>query len=1577
MRYINKLKFVHNRNPLSLLFLMVITMFFSFNYLEDNKFFNEDKEVFKAVSMVKDSIYVTEDTSSKKTVESSQLRIWMRSTARYGIQLKSSGSTIFYGTDSAYLNIVRGSSSFPNGLNYNHIGNMTLKSFVINGTTIEQTRTDGVFDYIFRLSIVNATSQGAYMKAEIEMKNLTSSSQLVGASFNIDTMVNGNDRSPFRIVNNGWEAFNGGVQATAYYQDVFNTTQADSIYLGQYYNQYPMPVNTFYIGQEIYPGDSGAGFYYNPEYVGAYQSRKESWIIGMGPRNANPTFGMTSPSDNQTYYRGQSFAIQGTARDTDIGDILQVKWSVDGGTENTLTSFVANGSNQPFSYNYTLPSNLSEGWHTLQVWVMDDKGGVSSSNSRSFYVNNFIAPDTPYFGSVTNNSFYLYFDKKANVSSTTYELNKVHNGVNADLGTSSSLYESGLTPNTLYQYRVRAKNTSGVYTGYSGIGSIYTLANAPTSVSIDSSVAGQALLTWGANGNPAGTTYHYEIRNASNSTVVKSGSVSNGTSSLVTSIPTNVGYNVYVKAINGNNISTSFTYLGYIYQDTILPEISLSPNGNESYRNNHSAVLNVSDYSGINSTSYVWSQSNVFPGLGSSWQSASNGLTINSPANVSGDWYLHIKSTDNAGNTRNLTSSRFRLDNQIPTKGSLNVTKPNGGHLKLDVTGASDSHSGLDANTAYYYTIKDSSNIVINSGWTKNSYDFTSLKGNETYEITYKVRDNIGNLEESGSSIIVRTKSYNILSVTKKDITPESLTFKINENVLNMYGETALGSKYKLSLKDSSNSVVSTRNYSVILDNIKYESLHVNKPYTVYGEVENSEGDKTAGEVNLGTYYTASKIPAVSINSITTSSHLMDIVVNGNPIGTQYYVERALNNTFTNGLTVVNNWTTNLTINSSNLSSGTDYYYRIKSRNGDNIESGWSIVYHYKTVTAKPDNINVVVGSYDATTTKANMIITWSEVVGADKYYIYRDNIKIAEVPKGTLTFTDNLNEFNKSFEYEISALSDLGNSKGIELKESEKSNKVKRVTRPRNMTGVELTNMEASTAYFNIKTSNLNVFEPEYYIEIRPKGTTTVEKTSAYSNVVTNRKIEGLRYGVAYEVWMKARNSENTENPLVKLIDEFWMNRAPEIDLQLADVYSGLVNANEYANYSDVPGYTFIQVRGKLMDKDILPVGDPLEIRYTIKDSNGNPVSGHSNKLIDNIIATGTWQDIKNSAGAPLNIPITSVFAEGKYIIEVTVKDDQNEVSKGTANFLVDRTAPKGKIINESPDNPFGVNLKVDGVDGNIAGLDSKPYALEVKVNGGKFNRVNNYNSSSKYAITYNKETESNTKYTYRALIKDKAGNVLTTDVYEYISGINLVEKEIYYNKEIPSTIEIDWTNELKAADGLSIEIYRNGSLTSTVTEGKNFIDTELDYEREYTYEFIVVGKDINGNRLESSKKTVVYKTGKPVLIVYAPFKELNKTLFSDVVNGSMQVEYKPGGSLAVDYTDKRESVVESFELLPNLRNKIDFTFRTTKGMVIPMKFKLKNNNLIDEVKFSIKINEVTPTIRDLTPEKYVEINK
>ena len=123
-------------------------------------------------------------------------------------------------------------------------------------------------------------------------------------------------------------------------------------------------------------------------------------VLAQVPNNP-PTLTLTSPSNNQTLSEGNVFSIQGSAGDTDSGNVVTVKYKINNGPTRAIASGVSDGSS-PISFARTLVYSNKRLWdgstdvagvdlvegvdHTLTVWAEDDQGGKSAEVTRKFRV---------------------------------------------------------------------------------------------------------------------------------------------------------------------------------------------------------------------------------------------------------------------------------------------------------------------------------------------------------------------------------------------------------------------------------------------------------------------------------------------------------------------------------------------------------------------------------------------------------------------------------------------------------------------------------------------------------------------------------------------------------------------------------------------------------------------------------------------------------------------------------------------------------------------------------------------------------------------------------------------------------------------------------------------------------------------------------------------------------------------------------------------------------------------------------------------------------------------------------------
>ncbi|NQX59647.1 S-layer homology domain-containing protein [Paenibacillus qinlingensis] len=111
----------------------------------------------------------------------------------------------------------------------------------------------------------------------------------------------------------------------------------------------------------------------------------------------------------------------------------------------------------------------------------------------------------------------------------------------------------------------------------------------------------------------------------------------------------------------------SQTYTITLEIDETPPSVQFGTNGRIDAAKTAATVVTVSDtQSGVDTTSltYAWTQGLAAPTSG--WSTFSN-LDTFSQTSGDGNWYLHIRATDNVGNVKDAVSSPFVLDNTAPT----------------------------------------------------------------------------------------------------------------------------------------------------------------------------------------------------------------------------------------------------------------------------------------------------------------------------------------------------------------------------------------------------------------------------------------------------------------------------------------------------------------------------------------------------------------------------------------------------------------------------------------------------------------------------------------------------------------------------------------------------------------------------------------------------------------------------------------------------------------------------------------------------------------------------------------------
>ncbi|GMQ56257.1 hypothetical protein AN1V17_06500 [Vallitalea sediminicola] len=217
---------------------------------------------------------------------------------------------------------------------------------------------------------------------------------------------------------------------------------------------------------------------------------------------------------------------------------------------------------------------------------------------------------------------------------------------------------------------------------------------------------------------------------------------------------------------NDATISALVTWIDKI--DPIIAQIT----GNQTPSKEHQALISVTD----NETSKdeinlycQWSNSQAIPTINDvNWTEITNDSTIDKN-NVDGEWYVHVKAVDQAGNSSIYTSGKYIFDNTPPV-GLINITEEFINHNSITINlECSDVYSN-ESNISYSIS-EDNINW---EPWTSfvsiiNGYETTVTEGEHTVYVKFK--DGLGNESNvvSDKFIIDKTPPSGNISYSSDD----------------------------------------------------------------------------------------------------------------------------------------------------------------------------------------------------------------------------------------------------------------------------------------------------------------------------------------------------------------------------------------------------------------------------------------------------------------------------------------------------------------------------------------------------------------------------------------------------------------------------------------------------------------------------------------------------------------------------------------------------------------------------------------------------------------------------------------
>jgi len=288
-------------------------------------------------------------------------------------------------------------------------------------------------------------------------------------------------------------------------------------------------------------------------------------------------------------------------------------------------------------------------------------------------------------------------------------------------------------------------------------------------------------------------------------------------------------YRITAGDVAGNNSVAT----GSLIIDTGKPTLKAVPES-QSWKTTLSPTLDVDAGSaGIKFAQYAWHSSSTVPTSG--WTDFTGGSAA--PQNSDGEWYLHLRAEDNAGNSSAKLFSVYQRDNTPPVIGASPTSRGWGSsNISVTVNGA-DSYSKI-----YSMEYGWSNSTSAPSSWTSYTDGQTiTQSGDGTWYLHLKATDNVGlsagtytgpYYKDSVAPTIIPpsgTLSFNpylnsqSLSFSASDSSPSSgsltvtAAIKYNGTTIKDLTLTKLGDTYSTSWdgKNSSDDYVNEGNYTL------------------------------------------------------------------------------------------------------------------------------------------------------------------------------------------------------------------------------------------------------------------------------------------------------------------------------------------------------------------------------------------------------------------------------------------------------------------------------------------------------------------------------------------------------------------------------------------------------------------------------------------------------------------------------------------------------------------------------------------------------------------------------------------
>lgn len=271
----------------------------------------------------------------------------------------------------------------------------------VNGIETDIKNCSGSLNGVSVQTKLSYISNGNYVKISFEATNTSGATKTIGIATYADIQIADNDYAPITNLsgNRGFTMTDGTKYTFTFLgRNSYGVTDVDTYWFGQFQirteNKWNNSQTYDYGSVSDRKGDSGMAFSWKNRTIQNGEKLTFSVVIGIGTLNTPPTIRVTSQLKN-SYYQGEVVDVQGYVNDVDNGDIVTVKYAIDGGNEIVIANNLRpNGSEKYFHTAFSIPNNISNGQHFFQVWAADNCGNMSVPVTVYFNVNKDVTAPT-------------------------------------------------------------------------------------------------------------------------------------------------------------------------------------------------------------------------------------------------------------------------------------------------------------------------------------------------------------------------------------------------------------------------------------------------------------------------------------------------------------------------------------------------------------------------------------------------------------------------------------------------------------------------------------------------------------------------------------------------------------------------------------------------------------------------------------------------------------------------------------------------------------------------------------------------------------------------------------------------------------------------------------------------------------------------------------------------------------------------------------------------------------------------------------------------------------------------------